>query len=44
MPEEQYDEHRPSLEDKMAEEIDQAMTLADDLDFAPQIRGWENEA
>ena len=36
-----FNDQRPSLEELQAEEIDLAMTLADDPDYAAEIRGWE---
>lgn len=46
MTDEQRDAHakdhqRPDLAEKMADEIDWTMELADDPDFAAQIRGWK---
>lgn len=47
MTDEQRDQHarehqHPDLAEKMADEIDWATTLADDPDYAAQIRGWES--
>lgn len=38
----QYADDRPSLETKMSDEIDWTMELADDPDYAAQVRGWES--
>lgn len=47
MTDEQRDQHaneyRPSLEVMMSDKIDEAMDLADDPDYAAEIRGWDND-